>query len=281
MSKKKKENNLQEQDVSLDNFDTAPSESKKKEKHTKQKKEKKPNTLFKIILAGSVLSAFLVAVIILSLTGLLKFPPFNDSSLNIKLSEEKETVQVENREKEKPEFVDPDGMTDEEIQEELEDSYHSFDPEDYFNEIGTLTEKTSVYDSDAVPTEEEVRAYMEACGFGDCKITTNYDMDGKYYDDEEIRGNSEQHPIYDIEYTDTSDRLWHIEIINGVLSANLLQYSAENPDAPPIYLSEKDYLVGYASSTNTFYLFKPKAEKAVLKTVQGINATVLNEFKVS
>ncbi len=259
-------------------------ELKKKKKAAspkKGKKEKQPNTLKKVIIVGALLVVFFAALALLSAFNVIRFPVLKNGSVTLKLSDGNGSPAAQPADTgiEKPDFLDPDGMSDEEIREEVDELLAPVDADEYFEEIGTVKEKTYAISSDDVTDEDDTLSLMEDRGFADWPILTEYDMYGDYSSAVEISGGYEEHPVYRMVYIDGSDRQWVVFIVNGSVYAMLLDYTAENPDKPLLYVAETDSLTGYDSRSNTFYEYVPNADLATVVKLDKITAEALDSFE--
>ena len=245
-----------------------------------EKSKSKPNVMKRSIIIISIALAALAAITVLSLVGVIKLPGLNGDSLIFNLSKGEQKKKVNTEKEGKPEQLDPEGVSDEEIKEDLEALLEPVDANDYFNKVGTVKSSTPVSDSESVLTETEAYELMTERGFTDFVMTTNYDTDGKYSQTKETTGGYTKHPTYSVQYTDKSGRMWLISITNNTVTALFVSYTADHPDKPPVYLSETKTLIGYDSYTNAFYVFEPKADNFNLKTVATLNAETLDAFTI-
>ena len=269
----------------------AKKESSKNKTRAKQhnrqrsKKETTNKTMKIVIIASASVAILCIAVIMLTAFDIIRFPSMGDGKLSYGLSKEKRdagNTYVNPNEADKPDYVDPaDSMSDDEIMSEAENLLKPVNADDHFNEIGTVIEKTNVNSSDKVLSEYDVGKNMDDRGFRDYEIMSQYNMEGSFSQEEEIGSSSyESHPVYYLDYIDESNRQWRIYNTNGAVSAYLISYRVENPDKPPVILSESDSLMGYDSHTNTYYEYKPNSDTANVIKISKITAEALEAFSI-
>ena len=244
----------------------------------------KSKTLLKVIIGASAAVVVCVALILLVAFNIIRLPSFAKDEVKVGLSKGDTPAQgggKTSQSSEAPDYIDPTGMSDDEIRDAVDEALRPDDPDAYFDGIGTVKEKISAGSSDKVTTESETRKLLNDRGFTDNIITTEYSMDGEYSDSSNISSySSTAHPIYDMPYIDSQERTWVVSVTNGSVSALLFSYSVEHPDEPPVILSEADSLMGYDSSTNTFYEYTPKSDAASMRKVDKITADALNSFSL-
>lgn len=168
--------------------------------------------------------------------------------------------------------------------EEPEEKYtvEPIDAEKYYNDVSTILEIIDVKDSNNVHSEKEVFENFEKRGFFDFSITTDYDMDGNYFDSIEIsRDSDEKHPIYQAFYVDKQERYWTLTEVNGEIFADPISYEFDEdyPYDYRILFSESESVIGYDGYTNKFYVNVPNGTDAIVRTVDEITADVLDNYK--
>ncbi len=152
------------------------------------------------------------------------------------------------------------------------------DADSYFNDISTVVSKTDAFTSTNVRTESQVYNDFFQRGFTE-DITTEYVMNGDLDEKRVIsRYSSLTHPVYQTYYTTAKNDLWLIVEINGVVMATPVTYNLSLDSGMSLMLSETDTMISYDSTSNQFYVIKPKADEINLKTVGAINAETLENY---
>lgn len=149
------------------------------------------------------------------------------------------------------------------------------DVDAYYQTYTNISQTINVADSQTVRSESDVSDLFYNKGFDNISITTEYEIDGTYIDAYEISSySSTQHPIYQAIYISSAGVLWSFTEINGTLIANPISYNAEK-DVPVVF-SETGTMTGYDSETNKFYVFTPKSNFAILKTMSSIDFATID-----
>lgn len=148
------------------------------------------------------------------------------------------------------------------------------DADKYFAENSTIISTENALNSGR--TEAETYKNLHDRGFTQESITTQYDMDGTFFEEKEISESGQnKHPMY-VTYYETEDgRLWTIFEINGEVFANPIFYNMENDSGIQLLISETDTLTSYDSTLNKFFVTRPNEDTATVKTVTRINAETL------
>ena len=155
------------------------------------------------------------------------------------------------------------------------------DADAYFASNSNIISEISATDSDAVFTEAEACDILAARGFGEYPITTEYSMEGEYFEAAEISDSSStEHPIYQTYYVTENEDIWTIFIINGTIMANPVSYNVQSDFDVQTILSESNTVMSYDSTTNKFYETIPKESELRVKTVSRIAAGVLDELSI-
>ena len=132
----------------------------------------------------------------------------------------------------------------------------------------------------SVRTESQVYNDFFQRGFKE-EITTEYMMNGDLDEKSTIsRYSSLTHPVYQTYYTTKNKDLWLIVEINGTVMATPITYNLSSDSGMSIMLSETDTMTTYDSTSNQFYVIKPKADEITLKTVGAINAETLENYQL-
>ena len=154
------------------------------------------------------------------------------------------------------------------------------DADAYYNGISTVVSKTEAFTSVNVRTESQVYNDFFQRGFTE-DITTEYMMNGDLDEKRVIsRYSSLTHPVYQTYYTTAKNDLWLIVEINGTVMATPVTYNLSLNSGMSLMLSENDTMTTYDSTSNQFYVIKPKADEITLKTVGAINAQTLENYQL-
>ena len=152
------------------------------------------------------------------------------------------------------------------------------DVEKYFEENSTIRSISFVKDSEENYSEENVIDELESRGFGEMGITSYYSIDGTYDDSIEVSDSETQHPQYITYYESSSGELWAIIVVEDSITANPVTYNLQHPDSVQITVSEKNEIVSYDSSTNSYYRTIPNESALDLRIVDKIDAETLDSL---
>mgnify|MGYP003289262713 CR=1 FL=1 len=150
------------------------------------------------------------------------------------------------------------------------------DVEEYYNETSELLEIVTVDKSADLLSEMEAVHLLEDRGFTMGKITSEYEIDGTYYDEIEIDPLSlEKHPVYNTLHQTDDGEIWIITIIGSQIMATPIQYNYEHPDLNAL-VSDQKYVTGYDSYTNSFYVNIPNQDYIHVEVIESMDANTLN-----
>ncbi|MDD5924078.1 MAG: hypothetical protein PUC88_04740 [Clostridia bacterium] len=152
------------------------------------------------------------------------------------------------------------------------------DANEYYQSNSEVISKIEARDSKSTTTEAETVKQLKERGFTSCVITTNYDMDGNYFDDKEIGNSSEKHPLYQTYYQTKNNEIWEINLINGTIVANPIYYNIQSDHEAQVIISESDSIMSYDSSTNMFFETIPDESVLIVKNVKELTAEVLENL---
>lgn len=152
--------------------------------------------------------------------------------------------------------------------------------EEYYENNSKVLSKISAKDSEKVTTEKETIDLLNKRGFKDFPIITNYDMEGKYIDGEEISESSTKHPSYETYYQTKDGNLWTIFVVNGAVMANPVFYNFQSKLNAQLIISESDSVVSYDGTKNMFYDTIPNKSEIIIKKVKIINTETLEGLDV-
>ena len=146
-----------------------------------------------------------------------------------------------------------------------------------FGEGVRVINRTSVKDSLSAESEEAVSRKLKQRGFGDIAITSEYSLEGEYYEAEEINGDSsEEHPVYEALYVSESGDLWNVLDYNGQIMAYPVSYNLDSSRGVSLVVSEKESVTSYVSETNEFFEIIPERTQLVVGRVDHIDAATLD-----
>lgn len=155
------------------------------------------------------------------------------------------------------------------------------DADEYFQNNSQVEKIVNINDSDAVLTEAEAKDMLEERGFTEYPVTTEYDMDGIYYEAIEISGTSNiKHPVYDTYYVTENNELWSISVIDGDIVAIPVSYNLQSSLEVQIVISESGTVTSYDSTTNNFYKNIPNENIMIVKVVERIDAKTLEKLTI-
>ena len=160
----------------------------------------------------------------------------------------------------------------------LTEQYHVTPPDadEYFDKNSTVIAVSDANTSDDVQTEAQTCETLTERGFAEYPITSNYSMDGTYYDATEISiASASKHPVYETYYVTDSGDVWTIIIINGSIMANPVSYNLQSNLGVQVIISETDTVTSYDSATNQFYETIPHDSELIVKTVKRIDDETL------
>lgn len=153
------------------------------------------------------------------------------------------------------------------------------DAEAYFKENGEILSVIDVNDLTDVTTEKESIELFTDRGFTEYPITTNYSIDGNYFDEKEIeKSSNEKHPVYATYYVSSDGDLWTIELINGCVTAYPVSYNMESEADVPTIIVETDTIISYDGVTNKFFETVPKESAMIVKKIDRIESTSLERL---
>lgn len=153
------------------------------------------------------------------------------------------------------------------------------DVEEYYEENTDIVSVININDSLDTLSEEDVIDVLDDRGFNEFTISTDYSMDGMYYDPIEISdSSSDEHPMYETYYVNSSDEVWMIIVIDGQVMAMPFSYNFLNENVVPVIVSESEELVSYDSSTNRYYRTIPNDSVIDVRVVDTVNARTLDSL---
>lgn len=160
----------------------------------------------------------------------------------------------------------------------LKERYHvdAPDADEYFENNSTVVSVVDAATSADVLTEKQVSSSLTELGFTDYPITSDYTMEGTYYQAAEIsQGSGDKHPVYETYYVTNDDHVWTIFVINGKVMANPVSYNLQSGLGVQVIISETESVISYDGTTNQFYETVPNASELIVKVVDKIDAQTL------
>ncbi len=153
------------------------------------------------------------------------------------------------------------------------------DADAYFEANSQVISVKPAKDSDAVFTESEITENLLERGFGDYPITSDYSMDGEYFEATEISGmSSDKHPTYRTFFISEAEDYWTIFVVDGFVVAIPVSYNLQSELDVQVVLSESATVMSYDSVTNKFFETIPNESELIVKTVDRINAETLEKL---
>lgn len=153
--------------------------------------------------------------------------------------------------------------------------------ENFYSENAEVIRVIDAKQSDDVMTESEAIKFFADRGFTEYPVTYEYNMDGTYITEfEAVIESNEKHPRYRTFYVSTSGEAWSIFIINGSVFANPISYNLESDLGAELLVSETEEIMSYNCTSNKFFETIPKNSVAIIKTVDLINSSKLEDLTV-
>lgn len=160
----------------------------------------------------------------------------------------------------------------------VEDTLERLDTEEYFSDVGRITDRESAADA-ALKTEAEALKAFAARGFGDVTVTARFNARGDYLGEVEISsGSSEKHPYYEASYMTPYGAVWTITLMGDAFYAEPISFNADGQWDAPRTLSETGRYLVYDDQENTFCTLTLKEDARVLKRIDRIDAETLDEL---
>ena len=155
------------------------------------------------------------------------------------------------------------------------------DVEKYFQENSNIQSVSSVKDSNKSLSEKEAIQALSSRGFSDYPVTTEYTIKGEYIDKIEVSDSSnDKHPMYDSFYINSSGELWALMIIEDAIMATPVSFNMQSNNSVQIVVSEREEIVSYDSSTNSFYRTIPNNDVMDLHLFDRIDSRTLDSLTV-
>ena len=150
----------------------------------------------------------------------------------------------------------------------------------YFEQNSQVIETIYAPDSPSTMTEESASSELRSRGFGDCVATTEYSMDGEYYEADEISSSSSsKHPTYECTYITPDGDAWTIMLYNGMIMANPVSYNlGGNAGDVMVIVSESESVMSYDSASNCFFHTIPNPDALKVLKVDRIDAATLDSL---
>lgn len=179
--------------------------------------------------------------------------------------------------------LDKNYAEDMDDREKMLESYKvpDFDSKSYYANNSEIVSETNANDSDEVHTEAESSNVIGDRNFIEYPITTEYSMDGTYYEAVNISNTSiEKHPMYQTYYIAENGDIWTIFLINGAIMANPVTYNIQSGLDIQVIVSEADTVTSYDSTANKFYETIPNESALIVISVDRIDAESLDQLTI-
>jgi len=182
------------------------------------------------------------------------------------------------------EYLSSMGLKETNYVNNLENAAESFkvespDAGEFYEQNAQIISEVDVNCSDVIQTETELCKNLAVRGFADYPATTEYSMDGEYFDARTIsETSSEKHPIYQTYYVTANGEVWTIFIINDSVMANPVSYNMQSGLGVQVIISESETVTSYDSTTNKFYETIPDKSALIVKVVEEINTETLENL---
>lgn len=155
------------------------------------------------------------------------------------------------------------------------------DADSFYEDNSEVVAEINVNDSDEMFTESEAYEALAGRGFGEYSVTTEYSVDGTYYEAVDIsEASSEKHPIYQTYYVSGEGELWTIFLINGSIMANPVSYNVQSGLDVQVIISEAKTVTSYDSTLNKFYETIPDESALIVVPVDRIDAETLSQLTI-
>ncbi len=153
------------------------------------------------------------------------------------------------------------------------------DADAYYKNNSKIISQVNVKDSKLVQSETELSNNIENRGFGEYPVSSEYSMDGEYYEAIAISdSSSDKHPMYQTYYQTAKEELWVIFVVNGSVMAIPMSYNMQSDLGVQVIISESETVTSYDSSTNKFYETIPNETELIVKIIDKIDAESLEKL---
>ncbi len=153
--------------------------------------------------------------------------------------------------------------------------------DDYFFGNGKVYDVIDAVTSQDVPDERQASELLHDRGFTEMPVTYDYSMDGRYLGEKEADSeSSERHPMYQTFYISKSSEVWTVFIVNGRVYANPVSFNEQSDLQAQLIVSESGMIMSYDSEGGRFYLTEPNGTALIVKTVDRIDAEMLDVLTV-
>ena len=251
-----------------------PVPEKKARKNRKEKPKKKKRILLKLIamlLALLIVSGGVVGI--LTYFSIIDIPIINSLLVLVGFKQDEKEHSSDSNDADNPNSDDDD--------DPAQNTYEvtPLDTDEYFQNNSTIIAEFDINTSSEVRTQAETYSNLADRGFAENPITTEYAMDGTYYEATEIsNSSSSKHPIYETFYISANGDYWLIMEINGTIAANPLSYNDQSNLDVLVVISETTTVTSYDGTTNKFYETIPNESALIVKTVSRIDAETLDNL---
>lgn len=150
---------------------------------------------------------------------------------------------------------------------------------DYYHSNSSVIAEYDVCESKNIKSESEVYERFRSRGFGDCDITTEYEINGEWHENNVVsESSSEIHPLYQTFYISSKGDAWVIFDINGSIIANPIFYNIQENLEKQLVVSESEIINSYSNSENKFYETIPNETELNVMVIDRIDNNSLDSL---
>ena len=152
--------------------------------------------------------------------------------------------------------------------------------DEYYLENSEKIVSIDVVKEDNALSEKEVCTLMEERGFNQYPIVFEYDLEGNYVGEKNVRKDSDiKHPMYQTFYVTNNGDIWSVFVIGKKIIANPAYYNVSTDEEKQILIAEEGTLTSYDDESNQFYVTVPKSNIVELNKITKINAMTIDKIK--
>ena len=150
---------------------------------------------------------------------------------------------------------------------------------DYYHSNSSVIAEYDVYESKNIESEAEVYESFRSRGFEDCDITTEYEIDGEWHENNVVSElSSDIHPLYQTFYISSKGDAWVIFEINGSIIANPIFYNIQENLEKQLVISESEIISSYSNLENKFYETIPNETELDVVVIDRIDNNALDSL---
>ncbi len=175
-----------------------------------------------------------------------------------------------------PSTASPETETPE-VLVELPKPENPSEADDYLWDSAKVYKITDVKESENVKSEKEALAIFTERGFTQCPTEYDFTMDGEYVGEMEASAASqEKHPRYFTFFVSESGYYFRVYLIDDIVMAYPISLILDAGLSIEVLISESDKVMSYDPIENKYYLTTPNGTNAIVKTIERIDADLLN-----